>query len=62
MQTNPAEELQGATVLVIGGSSGIGLAIAQRARTLGASVAIASRSAERLEAARGLIGSDVAVY
>jgi NAD(P)-dependent dehydrogenase (short-subunit alcohol dehydrogenase family) len=62
MQTNPARELQGATVLVIGGSSGIGLAIAQRARALGASVAIASRSAERLETARGLIGPDVAVH
>jgi NAD(P)-dependent dehydrogenase (short-subunit alcohol dehydrogenase family) len=61
-QLNPARELRGATVLVIGGSSGIGLAIAQRACALGASVAIASRSPERLEAARGLIGSDVAVY
>ena len=62
MQTNPVQELRGATVLVIGGSSGIGLAIARRAYASGASVAIASRSSERLETARGLIGSDVAVY
>jgi NAD(P)-dependent dehydrogenase (short-subunit alcohol dehydrogenase family) len=44
---NPAGELRGANVLVIGGSSGIGLAIAQRAHACGASVAIASRSSER---------------
>ena len=59
---NPARELRGTNVLVIGGSSGIGLAIAQRAHACGASVAIASRSSERLEAARGVIGSDIAVY
>ena len=59
---NLTDELQGATVLVIGGSSGIGLAIAQRAHAAGATVAIASRSPERLETARGLIGSNTAVY
>ena len=49
-------------MLVVGGSSGIGLAIAQRAHASGATVAIASRSSERLEAARGLIGAGTAVY
>lgn len=61
-QVNPSGELRGARVLVIGGSSGIGLAVARRARSCGASVAIASRSPERLEAARGVLGSDTAVY
>ena len=59
---NLTDELRGTTVLVIGGSSGIGLAIARRAHASGATVAIASRSSERLEAARGLIGSGTAVY
>jgi NAD(P)-dependent dehydrogenase (short-subunit alcohol dehydrogenase family) len=59
---NLARELEGASVLVIGGSSGIGLAVAQRAGAIGATVAIASRSSRRLEAARGLIASDAAVY
>src|SRR5438552_2699650 len=40
------------TVVVIGGSSGLGLAIARRCLASGASVVIAGRSAERLEAAR----------
>jgi NAD(P)-dependent dehydrogenase (short-subunit alcohol dehydrogenase family) len=59
---NPVHELRTAKVLVIGGSSGIGLAIAQRAHAAGATVAIASRSLERLETARGVIGPDTAVY
>lgn len=59
---NLAHELRGAKVLVIGGSSGIGLAIARRAHAFGASITIASRSTERLEAARGVMGSDIAVY
>jgi NAD(P)-dependent dehydrogenase (short-subunit alcohol dehydrogenase family) len=59
---NLGRELEGATVVVIGGSSGIGLAVAQRAGAFGATVVIASRSLERLEAARGLIGADTAVY
>ena len=49
-------------MLVIGGSSGIGLAIARRAHAAGAMVAIASRSSERLETAREVIGSDTLVY
>jgi NAD(P)-dependent dehydrogenase (short-subunit alcohol dehydrogenase family) len=40
------------TVIVIGGSSGMGLAVARRCLTAGASVVIAGRSPERLDAAR----------
>jgi len=47
-------------ILVVGGSSGIGLATAKIARVLGARVTIASRTADKIEAARASIGSDVA--
>jgi NAD(P)-dependent dehydrogenase (short-subunit alcohol dehydrogenase family) len=40
------------TVVVIGGSSGIGLAVARRSLADGATVVIAGRSRERLDAAR----------
>jgi NAD(P)-dependent dehydrogenase (short-subunit alcohol dehydrogenase family) len=43
--------LEGQQVLVIGGSSGIGLAAARTAEMQGAAVAIASRSNVRLQAA-----------
>ena len=43
--------LQGQRVLVVGGSSGIGLAVAQQACEAGASVTIASRSTTKLHAA-----------
>ena len=45
------ELLKGSRFLVIGGSSGIGLAVAQRAAEAGASVTIASRSRSKLDAA-----------
>ena len=41
------------TVVIIGGSSGMGLAVARRCLAEGATVVIAGRSRERLEAARG---------
>jgi NAD(P)-dependent dehydrogenase (short-subunit alcohol dehydrogenase family) len=44
-------ELLGQTVVVIGGSSGIGLETARRARVEGANVILAGRHAERLEEA-----------
>jgi len=44
------------TVVVIGGSSGMGLAVARRCLADGASVVIAGRSAKRLEAARAELG------
>ena len=40
------------TVVVIGGSSGIGLAVARRSLAGGATVVIAGRSRQRLDAAR----------
>jgi NAD(P)-dependent dehydrogenase (short-subunit alcohol dehydrogenase family) len=46
-------------VLVIGGSSGIGLAVARQALTAGASVTIASRSEEKLAEARHELGGSV---
>ena len=51
--------LSGARVVVIGGSSGIGLATATMAHELGAHVTIAGRDGERLQAARSRIGDDV---
>jgi NAD(P)-dependent dehydrogenase (short-subunit alcohol dehydrogenase family) len=45
------EVLKGARFLVIGGSSGIGLAVAEQAAKAGASVTIASRSRSKLDAA-----------
>jgi NAD(P)-dependent dehydrogenase (short-subunit alcohol dehydrogenase family) len=50
-------ELSGRHVVVLGGSSGIGYAVAQSAREAGAEVTIASRSRERLQrAAAGIPG------
>jgi NAD(P)-dependent dehydrogenase (short-subunit alcohol dehydrogenase family) len=46
------------TVVVIGGSSGMGLAVARRCLADGASVVIAGRSSERLDAARRDLGTD----
>lgn len=51
--------LQGKTVLVVGGSSGIGAAAAKALAALGAEVTIASRNAGRLEAAAARIGGPV---
>lgn len=48
--------LEGQRVLVVGGSSGIGLGAAERAASAGARVTIASRSAERLRAAEAAVG------
>ena len=49
--------LDGQVALVTGGGSGIGYGIAQLLGELGASVAIASRNAERLAAAAGTLGA-----
>ena len=48
--------LAGAQVVVVGGSSGIGLATAALARQQGAHVTIAGRSAERLAQAQKTLG------
>jgi NAD(P)-dependent dehydrogenase (short-subunit alcohol dehydrogenase family) len=48
-------------VLVVGGGSGIGLAVAKQAHSEGASVIILGRSSTKLEQAKGLIGENVKV-
>jgi NAD(P)-dependent dehydrogenase (short-subunit alcohol dehydrogenase family) len=50
--------LAGKKVVVVGGSSGIGLATAQIAKREGADVVIASRNPDRLNAAAGKIPAD----
>ena len=49
--------LAGKKVVVVGGSSGIGLATAEMAKAEGAEVVIASRNAERVKAAAAKIGA-----
>ena len=49
MQREP--ELVGQTVVVIGGSAGIGLETARRARTEGADIVLTGRDPERLKRA-----------
>jgi NAD(P)-dependent dehydrogenase (short-subunit alcohol dehydrogenase family) len=51
--------LENAAVVIIGGSSGIGLATAKIAHDAGAQVTIAGRSPDRLTAARDEIGGDI---
>src|ERR1700722_17192039 len=50
--------LQDKRVVVLGGSSGIGLEVAKQAASQGASVVIASSSAERVQKAVESIGAD----
>src|SRR5713101_5449336 len=49
--THSQPDLLGQTVVVIGGSSGIGLETARQARTLGAEVILAGRNAGRVQRA-----------
>ncbi len=49
--------LAGQKVVVVGGSSGIGLATAELAKREGADIVIASRNAQRLAAAAGPLGA-----
>jgi NAD(P)-dependent dehydrogenase (short-subunit alcohol dehydrogenase family) len=51
--------LKNATVVILGGSSGIGLATAKAARAEGAQVLITGRSAKRLQTARADLGDAV---
>lgn len=46
------------TVVILGGSSGIGLATAKAAQTEGAQVIITGRSTEKLRAAQAELGHD----
>src|SRR4051794_29070630 len=50
--------LAGKRVLVVGGGSGIGFAVAEAAKADGASVTIASSSAERIAAAAGRLNAE----
>ena len=50
-------ELLGQTVVVIGGSAGIGLETARRARAEGANVVLTGRSPERLQHAASELGA-----
>jgi len=51
------QELLGQTVVVIGGSAGIGFETARRARAEGAKVILTGRNAERLEQAASEVGA-----
>lgn len=53
-------ELAGQTLLVIGGSSGIGLETARRARAHGACIIITARNADRLPIRRVVGPADIA--
>jgi NAD(P)-dependent dehydrogenase (short-subunit alcohol dehydrogenase family) len=56
-------ELLGQTVVVIGGSSGIGLETARRARVEGADVVLTGRNPERLQQAASELGAqDTAAF
>jgi NAD(P)-dependent dehydrogenase (short-subunit alcohol dehydrogenase family) len=55
-------ELAGQTVVVIGGSSGIGLETARRARAEGADVIITARNADRLQSAGLELGASIAAF
>src|SRR5262245_1094749 len=50
-------ELLGQTVVVIGGSAGIGLETARRARAEGADVILTARDADRLQVAASEVGA-----
>jgi NAD(P)-dependent dehydrogenase (short-subunit alcohol dehydrogenase family) len=52
-----ASQMQGQTVVVIGGSAGIGLETARRARAEGADVILTARNPERLERAAHELGA-----
>ena len=56
--TAPEGRLDGKTVIVLGGSSGIGYAVAEYALAEGAHVVIGSRHAGRIEAAVTALGSN----
>jgi NAD(P)-dependent dehydrogenase (short-subunit alcohol dehydrogenase family) len=55
-------ELAGQTVVVIGGSSGIGLETARRAREEGAVVILTARDPDRLHLVGGELGASIAAF
>ena len=56
-QTKNHSELSGKRIVVLGGSSGIGLAVAQQAATQGATAIIASSNADRVKQAVATLGA-----
>lgn len=52
------QELDGRTVVVLGGSYGIGLEAARRARNLGATIVLTARDPDRLRAAANDVGAE----
>jgi NAD(P)-dependent dehydrogenase (short-subunit alcohol dehydrogenase family) len=60
--TTNRSKLTGQTVVVIGGTSGIGLETARLARENGANVVITARDAERLKQVGQELGADVAAF
>jgi NAD(P)-dependent dehydrogenase (short-subunit alcohol dehydrogenase family) len=56
--TRREPELPGQTVVIIGGSAGIGLETARRARAEGAEVILAARRPDRLQQAAAEVGAD----
>ena len=56
--TRPGPELLRQTVVIIGGSAGIGLETARRARAEGASIILIGRNRERLEQAARELGAE----
>jgi NAD(P)-dependent dehydrogenase (short-subunit alcohol dehydrogenase family) len=61
MSTSREPALAGQTVVVLGGSAGIGLETARLARAEGAELVLAARNAQRLEAAAAELGAGTAV-
>ena len=55
--TSREPELPGQTVVLLGGSAGIGLETARRARGEGAEVILVGRNPDRLEAAAAEVGA-----
>ncbi|MBN1477929.1 SDR family oxidoreductase [Candidatus Sumerlaeota bacterium] len=62
MEQESSQPLRGQRVVVIGGSSGIGLTTAQRCAAAGASIVIASRQRSNLAKAAQAIGGDVETH
>lgn len=57
-----ADSLAGKTILITGGTSGLGLAMAEKCLLLGARVAICSRSPEKVAAAQQLLAAGDRVF
>lgn len=59
---NPGEQLAGQTVLVIGGTSGIGLETARLARSEGANLIVTARNRDRLHRVGTELGASTAAF